>query len=279
MICKSKIFVIDLDGTLLNDSKEISEGMIKICEQLIENDYYIIIATGRAPTDSIQYYRMLGLETIMINYNGGLIWDPNSLQKYYSCYLKETRQIFEYLYNNFMAMGIQNILACSDENCYFYSKENVYLLELMKSSELKCQFIGKDIYKIQHCQRIIVSVEDSVVPKWILKLRYLFRNIDIYSWSDTINIIDISISRQHVSKWQALKRVLNNDQEYYIISIGDAHNDIEMMRNSSVGIAMANAEQDVKEVADYITEFDNNNDGIRNFMESNQDIWKNTILI
>lgn len=279
IIKKRKIFVIDLDGTFLNDSKMISSGLWDICKELAEEDYYILIATGRAPSDTIQYYRILDLDTILINYNGGLIWKPNTAQKYASIYLNNTPSIFTYLLENFQTIGIQNVLACSDEKCYFYNEENPYLIELMKSVDLRFEVIGKQIFGLSNCQRIIISLADEkLIDKWTLVFRYLFRDIDIFKWSNAKNIIDISLPRRSVSKWKALKSLLETDKNYFIFSVGDSSNDIEMLENSTVGVAMANADIEVKSIANYVTRFDNNNDGLSDFMRNNERIWKNIIL-
>lgn len=46
------------------------------------------------------------------------------------------------------------------------------------------------------------------------------------------------------------------------IAAGDAENDISMIRAAHIGCAMKNAEEEVKQAADYITENDNNHDGV-----------------
>ena len=51
-----------------------------------------------------------------------------------------------------------------------------------------------------------------------------------------------------------------------------------MLENSTVGVAMANADIEVKSIANYVTRFDNNNDGLSDFMRNNERIWKNIIL-
>ena len=51
------------------------------------------------------------------------------------------------------------------------------------------------------------------------------------------------------------------------VAIGDEENDISMIRNAGVGVAMKNAVQSVKDAADYVTEHDNNEDGVAEVIE------------
>ena len=52
-----------------------------------------------------------------------------------------------------------------------------------------------------------------------------------------------------------------------IAACGDGLNDISMIQYAGLGIAMANAQEAVREVADYITEQDNDHDGIAEVIE------------
>src|SRR5690625_5444822 len=66
------LIALDLDGTLLTDGKEISVFTKKVIQQVIDDGHIVVIATGRAHRDSIQYYHELELSTPMVNFNGAL---------------------------------------------------------------------------------------------------------------------------------------------------------------------------------------------------------------
>lgn len=67
----------------------------------------------------------------------------------------------------------------------------------------------------------------------------------------TASPVDLEISPPHVSKGSAIKQLQQSYQQ--IIAIGDGNNDITILQTVDVGIAMANATDDVKRVADWIT--------------------------
>src|SRR5947207_3498813 len=74
-----RLVAVDLDGTLLNDSKQITEQTAHALTCLPDRGVQLVIASARPPRSVRQIYRELGLSTWQINYNGALIWDePNA---------------------------------------------------------------------------------------------------------------------------------------------------------------------------------------------------------
>ena len=70
-----RLIAIDLDGTLLNDSKQVSERTINAISRLPARGIKIIIATARPPRSVRHIYQQLKLDCFQVNYNGALIWD------------------------------------------------------------------------------------------------------------------------------------------------------------------------------------------------------------
>src|SRR5688572_15670547 len=70
-----RMVAIDLDGTLLDDSKKISEQTAGALGCLPLQDIRVVIASARPPRSVRQVYHALKLDTLQINYNGALIWD------------------------------------------------------------------------------------------------------------------------------------------------------------------------------------------------------------
>jgi len=70
------LVAIDLDGTLLNDSKRISEQTAMALVGLPARGVRVVIASARPPRSVRHIYAALGLNTWTINYNGALIYDP-----------------------------------------------------------------------------------------------------------------------------------------------------------------------------------------------------------
>ena len=72
-----KLIFIDLDGTLLNDSFELSPYTVKVLKEVSKKGHKIVLASGRPPRAMLPYYEQLGLDTPFIAYNGTYVIDPN----------------------------------------------------------------------------------------------------------------------------------------------------------------------------------------------------------
>src|SRR5688572_1925780 len=70
-----RLVAIDLDGTLLNSAKLISDQTIEALQCLPNHGVRVVIASARPPRSVRHVYQMLRLDTLQINYNGALIWD------------------------------------------------------------------------------------------------------------------------------------------------------------------------------------------------------------
>src|SRR5437016_1996065 len=73
-----RLVAVDLDGTLLNDSKKVSDQTIAALECLPSRGVKLVIASARPPRSVRHIYAALGLDSWQINYNGALIWDEAS---------------------------------------------------------------------------------------------------------------------------------------------------------------------------------------------------------
>src|SRR5256885_11833339 len=70
-----RLVAVDLDGTLLNDSKQVTEQTAQALACLPDRGVKLIIASARPPRAVRQIYQSLKLDTLQINYNGAMVWD------------------------------------------------------------------------------------------------------------------------------------------------------------------------------------------------------------
>src|SRR3954462_14984313 len=75
-----KLVAIDLDGTLLDRSKKVSDRAATALKCLPSMGVKVVIASARPPRSVRAIYQELGLDTWQINYNGALIWDEPTQQ-------------------------------------------------------------------------------------------------------------------------------------------------------------------------------------------------------
>ena len=112
--------------------------------------------------------------------------------------------------------------------------------------------------------------ENEYVKDIYDKLNKQFLDLNIFIMQDSYsNEQWIEISKKGVSKYGAISRladILNIDNEN-IIAFGDGLNDLDMIKNCGVGVALKNALPEVKDLADYVTKYDHDDDGVIEFLK------------
>lgn len=252
---------LDLDGTIIDDQFNISFEMERFIHK-IRDTVNVCIVTGRSVSDAMRYYRKLKLTTPMICYNGGYICNPNNNDTLFSKPISKSEKLLDYLFSEYLINKIDNIIISSGLNTYYINTNNTYLYDMMIDPELPSIRIDTDNFNKQiNVHRILVSVKAEYKDFIVNSIKNRNKNIQIFSWRNHDEVIDISIG--DVDKWTAITKVcsLLEVNLNKVISIGDGKNDISMINNSSIGLCMKNANEDVRSKVKVITDFDNNNNG------------------
>lgn len=259
------MIVLDLDGTSITNTYKVTDELQRIIH-FIMKEHMVYIATGRSVSDAYLYYKALNLENDLICHNGGLICNPDKGTIKYQQNIYHAKNILKYLFECQDNYKINNIVLSRCNETYLLSKENEYLHEIMVNRDLPFSHIGYELAKVHDVQRIVISIAPEFRQTLQNEIIQLFDNIIVCGWRGRNDIIDISVGS--VNKWAAVQRIAeeNNVTVQNIISFGDALNDIELLRNSGVGVCMINGAKEAKEAADYVTEFDNNENGVYHFM-------------
>lgn len=266
LINEKCVILLDLDGTIISDDYLIYEEIRRKIEMYSKNNY-VFLVTGRSLSDSLRYYYELNLKTPIICYNGGFVYYPTERKKVFCRYMIGTQQILNLIFLEFKS-DIENIIISKGEKTFYLNQENPFLCEMMIEPSLENRLISwNEILMLKNCHRIVLSISNAHQSEIVHKLKAKFDSVDIFGWKGRDEIIDISGNLS--DKWDTSLRVLEkmNLCDYKVIAIGDARNDISMIKNADIGVAMLNAGNEVKRYADYITEYDNNNNGVYYFFE------------
>ncbi|RKD29092.1 Cof-type HAD-IIB family hydrolase [Thermohalobacter berrensis] len=261
-----KLIAVDMDGTLLNSNKEVSSKNKNALKVATEKGIQVVITTGRIFTSARYYAKLLGLITPIISNNGA-----------YICEYHRNNVLYENPIRNYELKEV--IKDIEEEGMYyhFYGNDTFYTKELDYTSkelyewnkeqkpgdkinievlENPLNFIEEkdpDIYKL------VVIDENQDKLKYIRQKLSINDNIEIVSsWSNNVEVMN-----KGVSKGSALKELCKifNIKREEVIAIGDHQNDLSMIEFAGTGIAMGNAEDEIKKKAKYITDT-NDNDGV-----------------
>lgn len=268
---KYKLIAIDMDGTLLNSLHEISDRNKIAIKTAAEKGIKIVITTGRIFTSAKFYANLLGIETPIISCNGAYIRE-----------FRENNIIYDSPINLDDCINVLNEAEKSGIYYHLYDSQNFYVKELKYSSLKYSKWnsqqkpedrinIHVDPNLIQTLKRekpkiykIVLMDENKETLSNLKNVIKSIRNIEIdSSWYNNLEVMN-----KGVSKGNALKNLCNilgiNSNE--VVAIGDNYNDMSMFEFSGYSIAMGNAEKEVKVMADYITDT-NDNDGVAKAIE------------
>ena len=273
-----KALFLDLDGTLLNDQKQITPGNRRAIERALDAGHKIIITSGRPLVGTAPLADSLGLDKpgcYVIAYNGCIFYDNYKKEVIYrsTLPLPLVKAVFEEA--NKRGIHIQT-----------YDETKVLV-------EPRCD----NATVAEYCRRI--HVEWDVIPdismltrepEKILFIDYHERKPldDFRVWIDEHHGDELDTCYSNANYVEILKKGINKGEAILrlagllgipskdTISAGDAENDITMIRTAGIGCAMANAIPEIKEAADYITVHDNNHDGIAEIIEKFIDPFQET---
>lgn len=270
---KYKMIAMDMDGTLLTTDKQVSERSKEILQKAADAGIKLVICTGRIFTSAWEFAELIGTVAPIIASNGAYIREKDRDEVIYMKNLQKD-EIFKAV-QIVKKHGFYPHLFSSDtiftEKLFFtshvYDKQNQ---SLPKDRQVKI-VVTEDLEKVIEenyeiiLKIVIVSEMDEI--EGLSKLRSeISKELDVSIVSSAEN--NCEIMSKGISKGNGVK-ILG---DIYGISpeetmcIGDNENDISMIEYAGLGVAMANASDALKEVANYITDT-NDNDGVAKAIE------------
>lgn len=267
-----KLVCIDMDGTLLNSHREVSERTKTALKKAHDLGVHIVISTGRIFSNAAFYSDLLGVKSPVIASNGSFVREKDSDNVIYKCEIDNEicMKIIDICEKKDIRVNFYTPYGTCGNSKLFYFITKRYIQKETKepiSVELAVRFSKVREYIVKNDRNIIKC---EIVHRNIDKIKLLrealneIEGIEI-SWSSRHNI---EITKKSVSKGNAVKQLAKyyNIQKEEIIAIGDSENDISMIEYAGLGVAMDNALDRIKERADYVTAA-NDDDGVAKVIE------------
>ena len=251
---KYKMIAIDIDGTLVNEDKIILPETMEAIKKAHENGVEIVIATGRSYPAAKQYYEQFDFDLPLILYNGSCVRRSKSeevlLNKTFPTHLAQ------YI---FKVINDQNAVCCFWKNDKLYFNiNNEYAYYYEKITGIKPYFI--DDYANVDLSEINKFIWFNLPDKHEEVKNVFLSKIEginyFTSQKHMLEIVPLGISKGDSLKSLSEKLGIDKDE---VIAVGDDENDISMIKFAGLGVAMQNAKENVKNVADYITDSNQKN--------------------
>ena len=259
----TKIFFLDLDGTLLNSQKTISSATREALKAFTDSGNHFVICTGRAMDSVLKLQKDLSLYypgTFLAAFNGAQIYDCDKGKTIYrtGICIDLVSKIFDLAaaYNiHIQTYSDTHIITYADDECTKYYRHFIPS-PLLLSSDIRsaltndpCKCIAIEL----HNQKKMEYFRKALLPLAGSELSIMYSN-PYY----------LEIFPSEAGKGSAVARLCEYLQipAQNALAAGDEQNDISMIQSAGTGIAMLNATEDVKASADLITAADNDHDGL-----------------
>jgi Cof subfamily protein (haloacid dehalogenase superfamily) len=286
---KYKILAVDMDGTLLNSEKQITDYNLKAIEKLKTAGIKFVICSGRVPVGLRHYMNKVSKGQPVICSNGGLVLDEDNEHVIYSKtmtyndalsvidFLRENGDPYYHFYHSGIMCTEKFELAAADyyKFCKNVPKEEKLEIRILPDSKVYLEQLkeqlkanpSKDIdwqLKLDFRKFVVVNNNLDALDAMQEKLKK-YNNLEVTK-SERNNL---EIMSAGINKGLGLE-ILAKHYGYSLeecVAVGNDENDLSMIRAAGLGVAMKNSADKIKNSADYITEKDNNNDGIAEVIE------------
>lgn len=258
-----KLIVMDLDGTLLNSMKMVSFESRNYLMNLRKEGYIIAIATGRTLKSALLATNGADFAQCIICSSGAVVFDNLNKKILKSSAISSSDA------KDIIGLYDKDTSYISVNDLEYYNKygEDIEIENYVSKKIIDVNQFLKDKNDIYHmCIKFKNDKNAEKVSKYILNN---FNELTAYTVScHYAGDKNVDINKKGITKYSAIKYIanlcsINNDD---IIAFGDSENDLHMIKNSGVGVAMLNALDEVKDSANYITKTNDEN-GVIEFLK------------
>ena len=262
-----KLLVLDIDGTVTNSDKKVLKQTRDAIIQLQEHGIRVVIASGRPPRGVFSIAEKLDFGrfgSYILAFNGARIIDFRTgacvYEKKLPAYIP-VRLWRDALKKNLGMVTYTDevIVTGTDTDPYMVQESEICHMPL-EYHEKFSEFVD---FPVNAC--LLTGEGQKLEALEPFFERKYFHETQIYHSEPCF----LEIVPKNVNKAYSLKHLLNilGIKREEMVCCGDSFNDISMIQFAGMGVAMANAQEKLKNVADYVTERDNNHNGIVEVIE------------
>ncbi len=265
---KYKLLVLDVDGTLLNNEKELSARNLAAVRKAQQTGIQIVLSSGRALGGILPLAQRLELNNYggyVLAYNGGYVQDMKTGEVLFEKHLE--KDVIEFVYNRARQRGFSALTYQGDE-LWTDNPGNPHVIKEAEINQMRIvptkDFVEDILFR--PCKCVLVSDDEdkiiSLEANWKKRLAgsaEVFRSEDFF-----LEITPPTVDKGNTLAFIMQKLGLSTEE---VIAIGDGVADVPMLQLAGTSVAMGNARDSVKACADHIT-LSNEEDGVAAAIES-----------
>jgi len=262
---KYKMIVLDMDDTLLQDDHTVSEATKAALIKAQEQGVKVVLASGRptfAMWDTARELHLSDYGSYILSFNGAKITNCRTNEEIFSSTLlpEVVHQLFELSKREKVWL-------------HTYVGDTIVTEENNPFTEIEAQITGLPIKAVPN---FVDYIKDPVVKGLMVKEEDILKNVEKVLQTELSEQLSVMRSKpfflefteKGVTKGTSLSLLIDRlgITREEVIAMGDSYNDAAMIEFAGLGIAMGNAPDDIKLIADYVTDT-NNNDGVAKAVE------------
>lgn len=258
-----KIIFLDIDGTIVDYENRIPQTAVTAIRKARENGHKVYVCTGRSRAEMQKELWDIGLDG-MIGGNGSYVEDNGQVIMHQLLTLEQCTEIVDWLHERGLEFYLEsnNGLFASER---FEQRGETVIQEYAKrkgvhdaeKSTVRGTFVGmvfdENLYRddVNKISYILESYQD------FLDTKVRFSHLQNGTWGgkgETALFGEVGIA--NITKAHAIDKLLTHlgADKAVTVAFGDAKVDIPMLEYCAYGVAMGNGGEEVKEIADYITD-------------------------
>ena len=248
-----KILILDIDGTLVNDRKEITQQTKMKLLEMQEAGHILMLATGRPTPGAIRFVKEIRMDDFggyLLSFNGGKIINCKTKEILYQKVLPKDviPKLFYFAKKHHCGIiSYENEIVISGNGIDKYIEWEAALNHLpIKEVDHFVDYITFDVNKC------LMTAPPKDAERYLKMLQEEFRNtLSIYRSEPYF----MEIMPKNIDKAASIDRLLSiiGLKKEDAVCCGDGYNDISMIAYAGIGVAMKNARNEVKAAADFVT--------------------------
>lgn len=264
-----KLLAFDMDGTILTSDKKITPATVAKLEELSKRGVYVVVSTGRGLAELSAYRKDFQFVHYGILISGGIVYDFQKSQALSICPVAEDL-IFKLIDAGIDEGAMIHLLTLNDS---IAAQKDIEQMEKFHMGIYQKMFERICL----RCDDFKGYVRDN--PTKVLKVNLYHltpesrdRTVERMKNFDLQLVFaegtSLEASPKNITKGSGLRELCNilKISVDECVAIGDGFNDFEILQTAGLSVAMGNARDEIKKIADFVTD-DNDHDGVLKAIE------------
>lgn len=260
------MFVTDVDGTLLNNEKKVTEKTRKNLQELKNRGILLGIASGRSVEACVHFAKEWGLDqdfSFYVGMNGGSFYDVR--QKIKKDYFKLSGQLILDIIHAFQDLDVR-FLVMDGNNRYVSHSTEISQKQAHQFFENEIEVEYETFLPGKEFNKLILYVDPIHMPD-VRRRAACFKNQGCVGIQTEPHLFEYMDSR--INKGIGVQNVCEHFGVHLenVVAIGDSLNDLEMLQEVGMGVAMKNANDEIKGISNIVSDYTNEEDALGHFID------------